>query len=1563
MQRRHAGFWSVVALLATSQWASAQPQVRIVYLVPTDRVANATYVSTLQNAAQHLQVWYRDQMGNGKTFRLHDPIVEVVNASHDAAWYSTNPVKGFDLWFWNNVLSDAFALTGGMFDDPNNRWIYYIDADPDCGQLGGGGTSGVAVLPANDFRGLAGEANIPPCSGEAPDNAGVCRWVGGLGHELGHAFDLPHPPECEDADPNTVCPSDALMWLGFRSYPTAQLLPEDITFLNGLPFFALHDPVTPLFDCSCLTQCPSARTLFLDSNGVTGGHDVPARIILDQPADDTGVEVTLTSSHPDIASVPSTILIRNMVTGFFTITTEQVTKLTNVTIVATAGGVAKTVLRVKSLVVWDGGGDGTRWLDALNWNIDIVPEALDDVVIDLPGDYTVIIDGPAVAGTIELGAGLGSQVVELQGGHTLAVGGAVDVAAGGSLNVHGTMSIGGSLDIADGSLVVINPLEPEHAGLVQVNGDVSNSGVLRLTSDADQDAILEVVCPNVFRNTATGTVELLPGAGGLRTIRGDVSNAGTFQFSASSLMDGVFDHLAGAVMNAWPLFWLTPMDIQFSKGLVNQGMINVGGGGVERDVTLSVTGGALVNGVGGLITIANGMGGARALNADVTNSGTMTFNVSAHVGGSLTNNAAGLIEVARLDDCCDAAPEIAGALVNNGMLRITSSVSGDSGLAVTGGAVTNNPGGTIELLLGAGGTRILDADLSNDGNFNIFAPANLLKPLQLNSGTLNLDSGFPVTVSEFTQTGGTLTGSSDLIVVDMTSWSGGTMDGSGKTICQGGLMINGASNEIDGTRVVENHAAAGWTAGRIAMGSDSQLINMPAGVFEIRSDADLDRNLPAVPIFKNLGTVSKFAGDQDGLTGIDAFYENTGATIVNSGTLLFRLGGTHSGSFDVAEEATLWLTSPGGFSQTLAPGSSVAGAGRILLGGTIEIADGANYAFSGTTELCQRAHVFLNATNASTHELLLATAHPELRGTGMLTVTGPFNWECGFIGGGAEGPVTVIAADTLAMFGAGTKNIDGHLEIRGSATWTGRGSMLATERAIITIAPKASFSIETDANLDAGGSAIPIINNEGTVTKIIGVDDEIADNRTDVYARYNNTGNTSVLSGMLVLQAGGSHTGPFHVAADATLGLGRLGGGVLGDGHHFQSGSSLIADGNVVLGLARIDPGVPYAVAGTTAISGPAQVLFNDANSTTFALDHSGGNLAGTGKLTVNGPAVWSGGWIGREKEGPITVVMNDSLSIETGLQKFVDGILEIRGDATMNDDLWTTGRGVIKTTPTGTFAIHSDHDFHAADFPFVLGGVFENAGTLTKVVGAADGITNMEMVFQNTGTVRIDSGTLHFGDVFTQTSGATILNGGTLRVGLGLELLGGTLTGSGTIFGIVHNAAVVSPGLSIGHLDLVGDYTQTSNGVLNVEIGGSLLCDAMDELTITGHAALAGTLEINLIDECEPVLGQSFTIMSYASHDGVFDSVNNRCAGAGLMFAVNYTDLSVALEVVEQPAPNGDLDFNDRVDLRDVALFQRCFTGADGSSAPCCEQADLNLDTSIDLADLESFISLIAGP
>lgn len=218
--------------------ATTGSRVHVVYLVPTDREEVPAYTATLEQAIRHLQVWYRDETG-GETFEVSAPIVEVLSTSHEADHYATHDGGGdFYLRFWDNVLADAFPLTDGGFNDPEHVWLYYIDADNGCNQLGGGATSGVAVLPANDLRGLADEPRIRDCPDEQPDMAPRCRWVGGLGHELGHAFGLAHPGACEDVSPDTVCPDDALLWTGYTVFPDAFLTEPDLAELETSPFFA-----------------------------------------------------------------------------------------------------------------------------------------------------------------------------------------------------------------------------------------------------------------------------------------------------------------------------------------------------------------------------------------------------------------------------------------------------------------------------------------------------------------------------------------------------------------------------------------------------------------------------------------------------------------------------------------------------------------------------------------------------------------------------------------------------------------------------------------------------------------------------------------------------------------------------------------------------------------------------------------------------------------------------------------------------------------------------------------------------------------------------------------------------------------------------------------------------------------------------------------------------------------------------------------------------------------------------------------------------------------------------
>jgi hypothetical protein len=106
------------------------------------------------------------------------------------------------------------------------------------------------VLPANDLRGLVGEPNQPPCPDDPPDRNTRCRWVGGLGHELGHAFGLPHPLGCDTPDRDTPCDSSALMWLGYIPYPDAHLTRADQALLAQSAFFAPRDLPRCALDCN-----------------------------------------------------------------------------------------------------------------------------------------------------------------------------------------------------------------------------------------------------------------------------------------------------------------------------------------------------------------------------------------------------------------------------------------------------------------------------------------------------------------------------------------------------------------------------------------------------------------------------------------------------------------------------------------------------------------------------------------------------------------------------------------------------------------------------------------------------------------------------------------------------------------------------------------------------------------------------------------------------------------------------------------------------------------------------------------------------------------------------------------------------------------------------------------------------------------------------------------------------------------------------------------------------------------------------------------------------------------
>jgi len=156
---------------------------------------------------------------------------------------------------------------------------------------------------------------------------------------------------------------------------------------------------------------------------------------------------------------------------------------------------------------------------------------------------------------------------------------------------------------------------------------------------------------------------------------------------------------------------------------------------------------------------------------------------------------------------------------------------------------------------------------------------------------------------------------------------------------------------------------------------------------------------------------------------------------------------------------------------------------------------------------------------------------------------------------------------------------------------------------------------------------------------------------------------------------------------------------------------------------------------------------------------------------------------------------------------------------------------------------------------------------------GALDCILEVAVNYQQTG------GTAWLGADAVTISGQALLSGGALTlhgpvsVAQGMEILAGGLLQIGTdgaVNGNVVNSGIISVGaLAAGQtLIISGDFTQTSGGILRLELG-----IASDHVGIGGNASLAGTLEVGVEDGYTPSIGV-YTPISWGSFSGEFDAI-----------------------------------------------------------------------------------------
>jgi hypothetical protein len=406
----------------------------------------------------------------------------------------------------------------------------------------------------------------------------------------------------------------------------------------------------------------------------------------------------------------------------------------------------------------------------------------------------------------------------------------------------------------------------------------------------------------------------------------------------------------------------------------------------------------------------------------------------------------------------------------------------------------------------------------------------------------------------------------------------------------------------------------------------------------------------------------------------------------------------------------------------------------------------------------------------------------------------------------------VDASSTVSL---GSPVTDNEFASAARYIWTNSGTL--------SIAPGATVNLgdyfttdELENHFQQLGVNLDLDNH--TVNLIGTIDNSAADNPI--------TGGTLALNhstGPLYLSGGVIDQGTITTRGSDDLvatGSGGTLSGVTLDGTLDMSGTNAVV--TVINGLT-LDRDLNISGAGDS-------LQFNDSTGSTLA-----------GGATVH----LSGAGAGLFNTGIQTVIVGPGITISgEGANSSISAMPTFFGGSGLTDNL-----GTVTQKSAGQMTVND----------------LVNGGTVT--VGSGGSVT-AQGPFGNAGTVLIAAGgTFSTGAAnYIQWAGTTTVDG--LLIAANVELLGGLLTGTGFIQADVTSAATVEPGDPFGTLTIQGNYTQTAAGVLLIEIGGP---NQYGRLALSGSAALAGTLEVSLLDCYVPAVSTSFQISIFAEYTGGF--------------------------------------------------------------------------------------------
>ena len=357
---------------------------------------------------------------------------------------------------------------------------------------------------------------------------------------------------------------------------------------------------------------------------------------------------------------------------------------------------------------------------------------------------------------------------------------------------------------------------------------------------------------------------------------------------------------------------------------------------------------------------------------------------------------------------------------------------------------------------------------------------------------------------------------------------------------------------------------------------------------------------------------------------------------------------------------------------------------------------------------------------------------------------------------------------------------------------------------------------------------------------------------------------------------------------------------------------------------------------GTFDITGDGDIHYNLGGTRTH-FENTGTlkKTSGTGSSDISASLDNSGGTVD---------VSSGTLNLTGGLDNFSStaGVGSLAG-----------GTYVIRTTSALKFT-GADIDVNAATI------VLDGLGSAILDQNNSDAIDNLsdndgsftiksDRDLTTAGALRNDgSVTIGTGSVLTTTGdyvqadgdGSTALEYTTSKLaasGARVRVQDGVMKGLGTVEPALEaTGGRVQPGLSSGILKVAGSYAPSSNGTLEVEIGGAAPGSGHDQLDVGTTASLGGTLDIVTPSSFTPTPGQSFTILKCGALDcrsGQFDTVQGTIVGSGQEYQVRYNATDVTLQLNTPPEANPDTAETDEdTPLNDIDVLSND-EDADGDS------------------------------